>query len=103
MLLDERSSSRVDVEGAEREVLASSDWNVFRPIVVVVEAVAPWSTKPTHEAWEPLLLGAEYALAAFDGINRFYVDRGRSDLILALVIQSARSISSFRRLTITER
>ena len=75
---------KVDVEGAEREVLASSDWNVFRPIVVVVEAVAPWSTKPTHEAWEPLLLGAEYALAAFDGINRFYVDRGRSDLIPAL-------------------
>ena len=75
---------KVDVEGMERDVLASSDWDVFRPIVVVVEAVAAWSTSPTFEAWEPLLLGAGYEFAAFDGINRFYVDRDHSELIPAL-------------------
>lgn len=75
---------KLDVEGAEREVLASSDWNVFRPIVVVVEAIAAWSTTPTHEAWEPLLLGAGYDFATFDGINRFYVDHNHADLITAV-------------------
>ena len=75
---------KVDVEGAEREVLASSDWDAFRPIVVLVEAVEAWSTTPTHEAWEHILLDAEYEFAAFDGINRFYVDRDHHDLIPAL-------------------
>ena len=75
---------KVDVEGAEREVLASSDWEAFRPIVVLVEAVEAWSTTPSHEAWERILLDAEYEFAAFDGINRFYVDREHHDLIPAL-------------------
>jgi FkbM family methyltransferase len=75
---------KVDVEGAEREVLASSDWDAFRPIVVLVEAVEAWSTTPTHEAWERILLDAEYEFAAFDGINRFYVDRDHHELITAL-------------------
>ena len=42
------------------------------------------STAPTHEAWEHILLDAEYEFAAFDGINRFYVDRDHHDLIPAL-------------------
>ena len=75
---------KVDVEGAEREVLASSDWDAFRPIVVLVEAVEAWSTTPTHDAWEHILLDAEYEFAAFDGINRFYVDRDHHDLVRAL-------------------
>jgi FkbM family methyltransferase len=75
---------KIDVEGAEHDVLASSDWDVFRPVVVVVEAVEPWSTTPTHDAWEPILLDADYEFAAFDGINRFYVDRVHHDLIPTL-------------------
>jgi FkbM family methyltransferase len=72
---------KVDVEGAEPQVLASSDWASFRPIVVIIEAVQSCSTLPTHENWESLLLDAGYRFAAFDGINRFYVDRGHDDLI----------------------
>lgn len=72
---------KVDVEGAEREVLASSDWSTFRPIVVVVEAIEPWSTAPTHEKWEDILIDAEYVFAAFDGVNRFYVNRRHDHLI----------------------
>ena len=75
---------RVAREGAQREVLASNDWDRFRPIVVLVEAVDVRSTTPTHEAWEQILLDAEYELAALDGINRFYVDRDHHDLIPAL-------------------
>jgi FkbM family methyltransferase len=72
---------KVDVEGAESEVLASSDWISFRPIVVIAEAVESWSTSPTHEKWESVLLDAGYRFAAFDGINRFYVDQDHVQLI----------------------
>jgi FkbM family methyltransferase len=72
---------KVDVEGAEREVLASSDWDAFRPIVVIAEAIESWSTTPTHENWESVLLDSGYRFAAFDGINRFYVDRSYEHLI----------------------
>lgn len=64
---------KVDVEGSEADVLASNDWTRFRPWIVVVEAVASWSRRSTHDAWEPDLLDHGYVSAGFDGINRFYV------------------------------
>ena len=64
---------KVDVEGAERDVLAGADWRRFRPKVVLVEAVAPGDMAPTHAEWEPILLGNGYGFAFFDGLNRFYV------------------------------
>ena len=75
---------KVDVEGSERGVLASSDWSTFRPLVVIVEAVEPRSLMPTHEAWESILLEASYEFAAFDGLNRFYVDAEHRELVPAL-------------------
>lgn len=75
---------KVDVEGSEHRVLASSDWTSFRPVVVVVESIASLSTSRTHESWEPILLDAGYLFATFDGINRFYVDRGHEHLIPVL-------------------
>lgn len=75
---------KVDVEGAEREVLGSSDWSSFRPIVVIAEAVESCSTTPTHARWESILLQAGYRYAAFDGINRFYVEQDHSDLVPTL-------------------
>jgi FkbM family methyltransferase len=75
---------KVDVEGAERQVLASSDWVSFRPIVVIVEAIESCSTASTYENWESVLLDAGYRFAAFDGINRFYVADGHEKLIPSL-------------------
>ena len=72
---------KVDAEGAEAQVLASSDWSVFRPIIVVVEAIESWATRPTHQNWEKILLDAGYRFATFDGINRFYVDGNHEHLI----------------------
>lgn len=63
----------VDVEGHEREVLEGGDWSRWRPRVVVVEATQPMTTNPTHQQWEHILLDADYAFAAFDGLNRYYV------------------------------
>jgi Methyltransferase FkbM domain len=72
---------KVDVEGAERQVLASSDWASFRPIVVVAEAIESCSTSARQHDWESILLNAGYQFAAFDGINRFYVDHEHDHLI----------------------
>jgi len=65
----------VDVEGHERQVLAGNDWQRFRPRVAVVEATLPNSQAPSHQAWEPILLQADYLFAYFDGLNRYYVRR----------------------------
>jgi FkbM family methyltransferase len=64
---------KIDVEGAEAEVIAGNDWSRFRPRLVLVEAIAPGSMEPSHEGWEPLLLAEGYSFVFFDGLNRFYL------------------------------
>jgi FkbM family methyltransferase len=63
----------VDVEGHERAVLLGGDWQRWRPRVLVIEATRPWSTEPTHQLWEDIVLAANYRFAHFDGLNRYYV------------------------------
>lgn len=72
---------KVDVEGAERDVLATMDWRVHRPWIVVVEATLPMTSTPCWEAFEPLLLDADYEPVLFDGLNRWYVRRESAELI----------------------
>lgn len=64
---------KIDVEGAEHEVLASVDLRRWRPWVLVVEATAPNSSEPTWPLWEPDVLAAGYQFCLFDGLSRFYV------------------------------
>lgn len=77
---------KVDVERLEREVLAGGDWQRFRPRVILVEATAPSSSLPTHEAWQDILLGADYLAGVFDGINRWYVRAEDRELLPALSV-----------------
>jgi FkbM family methyltransferase len=63
---------KIDVEGAEQDVIEGADWTRHRPRVVVVEATEPGAPVPSHEAWEPILLDAGYRCGLFDGLNRFY-------------------------------
>ncbi|MDR0241802.1 MAG: FkbM family methyltransferase [Burkholderia sp.] len=70
---------KVDVEGKEREVLASADFNTFRPWIVLVEATEPNSQIPSYDGWEVLLLEAKYHFVYFDGLNRFYVAAEKMD------------------------
>lgn len=72
---------KIDVEGAERQVLLGADWARVRPRVVVVEATRPMETVPAHESWEPILLANGYLFAYFDGLNRFYVRREDAGLL----------------------
>jgi FkbM family methyltransferase len=72
---------KVDVEGAEAEVLAGMDFKTLRPRVVLVEAIVPGSMAAAWDDWEPILTGSGYRFAFFDNLNRFYVADEAADLI----------------------
>lgn len=57
---------KIDAEGFEEHALIGMDFNRWRPRVVAVENACP-------ELWEPKIVDRGYHLAAFDGLNRFYV------------------------------
>ena len=64
---------KIDVEGSEADVVASGDWRICRPRVVVIEATVPNSPEVAFADWEPMLLAAGYLFCYFDGLNRWYV------------------------------
>jgi FkbM family methyltransferase len=64
---------KIDVEGAETDVIAGMDLVRWRPRVILVEAIQPGSMAAAWDAWEPALLAAGYRFAFFDRLNRFYV------------------------------
>lgn len=64
---------KIDVEGAELEVLRGGDWRRFRPKVVVLEAFAPVTLAPAWEPCEAILTAHDYRFAFFDSLNRYYV------------------------------
>jgi FkbM family methyltransferase len=64
---------KIDIEGAEGDVLFGGDWGRFRPKVVVAEAVAPMTSEPSWQEWEPFLIAQRYRFVLFDTLNRFYV------------------------------
>ena len=77
---------KVDVEGAEADVLRGMDFDRFRPWIVVVEATEPLSPIRNDESCEALLLGQRYRRAYFDGLNAFYVAEEQAGLIDALAV-----------------
>ncbi|BAT58478.1 hypothetical protein GJW-30_1_01004 [Variibacter gotjawalensis] len=64
---------KVDVEGAEKDVLGGNDWTKYRPKVVLAEALAPVTQEESFAEWEPILLNNGYRFALFDSLNRYYV------------------------------
>jgi len=64
---------KVDVEGAEKDVLSGIDLRRYNPWVVLVEATEPNKTQKNHEEWEFILKNAGYKFVYFDGLNRFYI------------------------------
>lgn len=75
---------KIDVEGAEADVIQSIDFQSIRPTVFVIEAIAPLTLELNYDSWEPTLIGAGYVFAAFDGVNRFYVPEERQELVSVL-------------------
>jgi len=80
---------KIDVEGAERAVLAGARLEHWRPRVIVIEAVRAWSSQRVDSEWRELLEGAGYLEACFDGINLFFVRAEDEALIPQLAPASA--------------
>jgi FkbM family methyltransferase len=80
---------KIDVEGAERDVLLGIDLDRTRPRVIVVEAVEPYSFTPTYETFESLITDHRYLYASTDGINRYYVREEDRKLMPLLVPANA--------------
>ena len=64
---------KVDVEGAEADVLRGADFSRFRPKIIMVEAIKPLTLAPAWDEWEPLLARHGYAYVWDDELNRYYV------------------------------
>jgi FkbM family methyltransferase len=64
---------KVDVEGAEADVLHGADFTRFRPKIIVVEAIKPLTLAPAWGEWEPMLARHGYSYVWDDELNRYYV------------------------------
>ena len=71
---------KIDVEGAEGQVLAGGDFARWRPRIIVAEALAPGSLAENWSEWEPALLDDNYEFVLFDNLNRFYVAKEETEL-----------------------
>lgn len=71
---------KVDCEGAEESALRGLPLQRVRPWIILVEAIEPNSTTPTHQRWEHLLTGNGYEFVYADGVNRYYVAEERPEL-----------------------
>jgi FkbM family methyltransferase len=80
---------KIDVEGAEADVLAGMDFDRFRPRVILAEAVAPGSMEDASAAWEGEITRHGYRFAFFDRLNRFYVAEEAKDLATRLPVEPA--------------
>jgi FkbM family methyltransferase len=65
---------KIDVEGAEHEVLAGGDWSRWRPAIILAESVSP-GAEDNWRSWDALLIAQNYDFTLFDGLNRYYVAR----------------------------
>ncbi|RVT94937.1 FkbM family methyltransferase [Sphingomonas crocodyli] len=71
---------KIDVEGFERQTLASWQNSPKRPWIVVIEATYPKTRTPTFGEWQDLILAKGYSLAYDDGLNHFYLSNEHPEL-----------------------
>ncbi len=71
---------KIDVEGGEELVLRGLNLSRHRPWIIVVESTIPNSTQENFASWESILVDGNYSFAMFDGLNRYYVAKERSNL-----------------------
>jgi FkbM family methyltransferase len=74
---------KIDVEGAEPDVLRSWNGSSILPWIIVVEATLPNEATEAHSSWQPILTDVGYVPAYFDGLNRFYVSGRHPELLPA--------------------
>ena len=67
---------KVDVEGFELKVLASNDWERFRPLLIMTEATYPQTPVRRPDHITPYLAERGYRHVHFDGLNDYYAEAG---------------------------
>jgi len=72
--------ANVDVEGWEKNVLKSFDFNKNRPEIFVIESTKPISEETNYEHWESYLTQNGYLFAMTDYLNRYYIDLSSKNL-----------------------
>lgn len=77
---------KINAEGAEADIVTSTNWAAFRPKVLVIESVRADTFEPKWHEWESTLLASNYDVALFDGLNRFYCSREHQDLWTSLSV-----------------
>ena len=77
---------KIDVEGMEADVLASLSLRRYRPWILVVEATRPNTSIDISDAWEEIVLAADYRLVYRDGLNRFYLAEEQISLASAFAV-----------------
>ncbi|QKV54846.1 FkbM family methyltransferase [Comamonas antarctica] len=71
---------KIDVEGFEKQVLASWGTSAARPWILVIESTLPLTQVQTHGDWEQLVVSRDYSPVYFDGLNRYYVSNAHPEL-----------------------
>lgn len=71
---------KIDVEGLEEQVILGSNWEVFRPTVLVIETTLPNTNIRCNNNIPILLKDQGYRHVLFDGINDYYLAEESSDL-----------------------
>lgn len=71
---------KIDVEGAEKEVIEGWNGRAIRPWILVIESTLPNSQDEDHDRWEPIVLSRGYRYCYFDGLNRYYVAEEHGEL-----------------------
>ncbi|NHO34021.1 FkbM family methyltransferase [Acetobacter fallax] len=77
---------KIDVEGAERDVLSGMDFTRFRPWILVIEAIPADGNGGRGLQWDDLVLASGYQEVWFDGLNRYFVSDEHQDLSARLAI-----------------
>jgi FkbM family methyltransferase len=72
---------KIDVEGAEADVIRGGDWRRHRPRVLVVEATLPLRSDESYSEWDGILVGNGFVFGYFDGLNRWYVREEERSLL----------------------
>jgi FkbM family methyltransferase len=74
---------KIDVEGAEKDVLLGGDFQRYRPKIVLAEALAPATLAPAWQEWEAILTRQGYRYVWFDTLNRYYLAEEAGELAAA--------------------
>lgn len=71
---------KIDVEGAEKEVLEGLAFKEHRPWILLIEATAPLSNTDVSDTWQQYVLDRDYDFVYFDGLNKYFLAKEHGEL-----------------------